>query len=189
MKPRGQTFHSMRKMRPRVPALFAAALGGFFVVALAGARAAVISTAPPGARSQPAASPAPAVDPYRQYRYRLLIGGRVVAEFRNGTFPHVQRPPHSGYEAIALDRGITQDTEFQKWANSVVLDTNQVPPASYRKSVILQVYNEAGQPAERWVLKNCWVSHYSALPKLNGKGNAIAIEHIRLEAEALIRTK
>jgi phage tail-like protein len=47
--------------------------------------------------------------------------------------------------------------------------------------IVLQ--NEAGQPVQQYVLYRCWVSEYQALPDLDAGGNAIALEHVRLENE------
>jgi phage tail-like protein len=43
--------------------------------------------------------------------------------------------------------------------------------------------NEAGQPVQAYKVYRCWVSEYTALPDLDGGGNAVAIEHIKLENE------
>jgi phage tail-like protein len=43
--------------------------------------------------------------------------------------------------------------------------------------------NESGQPVHRYKLYRCWVSEYQALPDLDAGGNAVALEHIKLENE------
>jgi len=54
---------------------------------------------------------------------------------------------------------------------------------NFRKDVILEVYNEAGQTAIAYKIYRCWVSEYQALPELDANANAIAIEQIKLENE------
>ena len=47
----------------------------------------------------------------------------------------------------------------------------------------IQLLNEAGQPVHGYIVHRCWVSEFQALPDLDAGGNAIAIEHIKLENE------
>ncbi|MBD0327661.1 MAG: phage tail protein [Pyrinomonadaceae bacterium] len=90
------------------------------------------------------------------------------------------------YDPITLDRGLTHDTDFEKWANAAqVLDTG-APVQSLkelRKDVRIVLLNEAGQPVHAYKVYRCWVSEYTALPDLDGGGNSVAIEHIKLENE------
>jgi len=73
------------------------------------------------------------------------------------------------YEAITLKRGITRDTEFEKWTNKVwKLGAGA---------------GSAGQLALRYKVYRCWVSEYQALPDLDAAANAVAIEHIKIENE------
>ena len=53
----------------------------------------------------------------------------------------------------------------------------------FRKDVILELYNEAGQMVIACKIYRCWPSEYQALPNLDANSNAIAIEHIKLENE------
>ena len=55
--------------------------------------------------------------------------------------------------------------------------------ADFRKDLIIEVYNEAGQLAIAYKVFRCWVSEYQALPDLDGNANAVAIQHIKLENE------
>ena len=90
------------------------------------------------------------------------------------------------YEPITLERGLTHDPEFEKWANfAQVLDKGS-PSSSLknlRRDVRIDLLNEAGQPAYRFKIYRCWVSEYQALPDLDAGANAIAIEHLKLENE------
>ena len=53
----------------------------------------------------------------------------------------------------------------------------------FRKDIIIEVYNEAGQLALAYKIFRCWVSEFQALPDLDANANAVAIQHIKLENE------
>ena len=53
----------------------------------------------------------------------------------------------------------------------------------FRKDIIIEVYNEAGQLAIAYKVYRCWVSEFQALPDLDANANAVAIQHIKLENE------
>jgi len=55
--------------------------------------------------------------------------------------------------------------------------------ADFRKNVIIEVYNEAGQLAIAYKVFRCWVSDFQAMPDLDANANAIAIQSIKLENE------
>ncbi len=88
--------------------------------------------------------------------------------------------------AITLERGITHDKDFETWANAAQVLDKGSPSTSLknlRKELRIDLLNEAGQPVHRYNVHRCWVSDYQALPDLDGGGNAVAIEHIKLENE------
>lgn len=144
-------------------------------------------------------------DPYKNFKFRVKWDGRYVAgvskvgalkrttevvEHREGGDPSSSRksPGRTKYEAITLERGVTHDTDFEAWA-SKVWDygaglSAEVSLKDFRKDVILEVYNEAGQLAIQYNLHRCWVSEFQALPDLDANANAIAIQTIKLEVEA-----
>ncbi|HEY8013049.1 MAG TPA: phage tail protein, partial [Dongiaceae bacterium] len=110
-------------------------------------------------------------------------------EHREGGDPSTSRksPGRTKFDAITLDRGVTHDTEFEKWANKVWNFGSglgaEVSLKDFRKDVIIEVYNEAGQLALAYKIFRCWVSEFQALPDLDANANAIAIQHIKLENE------
>ena len=55
--------------------------------------------------------------------------------------------------------------------------------SDFRKDIIIEVYNEAGQLALAYKVYRCWVSEYQALPELDANANAVAIQTIKLENE------
>ena len=143
-------------------------------------------------------------DPYKNFKFRVKWDGRYVAgiskvgalkrttdlvEHREGGDPSSSRksPSRTKYDAISLDRGVTHDTEFEKWANKVWNFGSglggEVSLKDFRKDIIIEVYNEAGQLAIAYKVYRCWVSEFQALPDLDANAGAIAIQHIKLENE------
>jgi len=112
-----------------------------------------------------------------------------VIEHREGGDNSSSRksPGRTKYEAITLERGVTHDTEFEKWAakvwNQEASLGSEVSLKDFRKHIIIEVYNEAGQLALAYKVYNCWVSEYQALPDLDANANAVAIQSIKLENE------
>lgn len=147
-------------------------------------------------------------DPYKNFKFRVKWDGRYVAgvskvgalkrstelvEHREGGDPSTSRksPGRTKFEAITLERGVTHDTEFEKWANKVwnfgAGLGSEVSLADFRKDLIIEVYNEAGQLALAYKVFRCWVSEYQALPDLDANANAVAIQSIKLENEGFER--
>ncbi|HEX8339161.1 MAG TPA: phage tail protein [Pyrinomonadaceae bacterium] len=143
-------------------------------------------------------------DPYKNFKFRVKWDGRYVAgvskvgalkrttapvTHREGGDPSTERksPGRTNYEAITLERGVTHDTEFEKWANKVWNYGSglglEVSLKDFRKDITIEVYNEAGQLAIAYKVFRCWVSDYQALPDLDASANAIAIQSIKLENE------
>jgi phage tail-like protein len=143
-------------------------------------------------------------DPYKNFKFRLKWDGRYVAgiskvsalkrttepvKHRNGGDPSTTRksPGRSEFEAITLERGVTHDLDFEAWAAKVwqigATLGSEVSLADFRKDVILDFYNEAGQLAISYKIYRAWVSEYQALPDLDANANAVAIQHIKLENE------
>ena len=96
-------------------------------------------------------------------------------------------PGRTKYEPITLERGVTHDTEFESWANKVwnfgAGLGAEVSLKSFRKDVLIDVYNEAGQLVLSYKVFRAWVTEYQALPDLDANANAVAIQHIKLENE------
>ena len=112
-----------------------------------------------------------------------------VIEHREGGDPSSSRksPGRTKYDAITLERGVTHDVAFEQWANKVWdygsgLGT-EVSLKDFRKDVVLELLNEAGQVVIAYKIFRCWVSEFQALPDLDANTAAVAIEHIKLENE------
>jgi phage tail-like protein len=143
-------------------------------------------------------------DPYKNFKFRVRWDGRYVAgvskvgalkrstemiEHREGGDPSTTRksPGRTKFEPISLERGVTHDVEFERWANKVwnfgAGLGAETSLKDFRKDIIIEVYNEAGQLAKAWKIYRCWVSEFQALPDLDANANAVAIESLKLENE------
>jgi len=143
-------------------------------------------------------------DPYKNFKFRVKWDGRYVlgvskvsmlkrttevVKHRDGGDPSSSRksPGRTEYDAITLDRGVTHDVEFERWANKVWNFNSglgrETSLKDFRKDITLEMYNEAGQLVLAYKIYRCWVSEFQALPDLDANANAIAIQHIKLENE------
>jgi len=141
-------------------------------------------------------------DPYKNFKFLISWDGKVVlgvskvgalkrttevVKHRGGgenSFDH-KSPGRTTYEGLALERGLTHDPEFEKWASSVhsYAGDPTMDLAGYKKELTLELLNEKSQIAKRYFLHGCWVSEYTALPDLDANANAVAIESMKLELE------
>ena len=148
-------------------------------------------------------------DPYKTFKFRVKWDGKYVAgvskvggltrttevvTHREGGDPSSSHssPGQTSYGAITLERGVTHDLEFETWANKVWSFANgsgdqQVSLKDFRKDIIIELYNEAGQKVIAYNVYRCWVSEYTAMPELDASANAVAIQHLRLENEGWAR--
>lgn len=141
-------------------------------------------------------------DPYKNFKFHILWDGRVVAgvskisALKRSTVPVVHRegsdPSRSRltpgvwkFEPITLERGVTHDLDFEKWANlsySVVGDS-AMSLKNFRKDILINLLNAQGTVVKAFFVYRCWVSEYQVLPELDANGNAVAIESIVLQNE------
>lgn len=147
-------------------------------------------------------------DPYKNFKFRVKWDGRYVAgvskvgalkrttevvEHRVGGDPSMVRrsPGQNKYEPITLERGVTHDPEFEKWANKVWNFGSglgqEVSLKDFRKDIIIELLNEAGQVVIAYNVYRCWVSEYQAMPELDASANAIAIQTLTLQNEGFER--
>ncbi len=143
-------------------------------------------------------------DPYKSFKFKVKWDGRYVAGIskvsalkrttqvvthREGGDPSTSHksPGRNEFDPITLERGVTHDTEFEKWANKVWNFGSglgaEVSLKDFRKDIILDFFNEAGQLAISYKVYRCWVSEYHSLPDLDANANAVAIQMVKLENE------
>ena len=143
-------------------------------------------------------------DPYKNFKFRVKWDGRYVAgvskvtalkrttkmvEHREGGDPSSSRksPGRTEFEPITLERGVTHDIDFEQWANKVWNYGSglgsEVSLADFRKDIIIEVYNEAGQAVIAYKVYRCWVSEFTAMPDLDANGEGVAIQSLQLQNE------
>jgi phage tail-like protein len=142
------------------------------------------------------------IDPYKNYKFRVIWDGKAVlgvskvgalkrttevVKHRGGgenSTDH-KSPGRTTYDGVTMERGITHDLEFEKWANKVhpYAGDTAMDLADFRKDLTLEVMNEKGHVALRYFLHRCWVSEFTAVPDLDANANAVAIEHLKIELE------
>jgi phage tail-like protein len=141
-------------------------------------------------------------DPYKNMKFRIKWDGRYVAgvskvsALKKSTEPNTHReggdpstsrvsPTVWKFEPITLERGVTHDPEFEKWAN-LIYNTDGDAAISlelFRKDIIIELLNEQAVVAKAYKVYRCWVSEYQALPELDANAHAVAIEHMVLQNE------
>ncbi len=141
-------------------------------------------------------------DPYKNFKFRVILdeqpvlGVSKVGSLRRTTEVVTHRsggdnsrdyksPGRSTFDAITMERGITHDREFERWANLVHPYGGDagMDLVNYKKNLTLEVMNERGQVAFRYFLYGCWVSEFTAMPDLDANANAVAIESLKIEIE------
>lgn len=146
-------------------------------------------------------------NPYLNFKFRVKWDGKYVAgiskvtglkrtveiiEHREGGQPSYvpKNPGRLKWDSLLLERGITHDLEFQQWTNKVWSYGSglgaETSLKDFRKDLIIELYNEAGQLVVAWKVYRCWVSEYQA-PELDANANAVAIERMKIEYEGFER--
>ncbi|TVS00163.1 MAG: phage tail protein [Rhodospirillales bacterium] len=145
-------------------------------------------------------------DPYKAFKFRVKWEGRYVAgvskvsalkqstepiKHREGGDPSTQRimPGVRSFEPITLERGVTHDTEFEDWSRLVYSTEGDasISLKNFRRDIIIELLNEAGQIAKVYNVFQCWVSEYTALPELDANGTSVAIESMVLQNTGWVR--
>jgi phage tail-like protein len=141
----------------------------------------------------------PRNDPYRNFRFRVEIGGIAptafsevqigatttdVVEYREGTDPsHVRKLSGlTRYGNITLKWGMTSSRELSDWHRQIV--TGQL--ANSRRQVVIVVQDESGADQARFVVSEAWPVRYE-VGTLDARGNEVLIELLELANEGIER--
>jgi phage tail-like protein len=143
-------------------------------------------------------------DPYKNFKFKVKWDGAYVLgaasvtaltrkteviTHRVGGDPSTKRksPGIVEFDSVTIKNGVTQDRTFYAWAGKVWAIGNQfgmeVSLKDFRKDVILEVYNEAGQLAIAYTLYRCWPSEFQAQADLDANTGGILFQHLKLEHE------
>ncbi|WP_026607993.1 phage tail protein [Methylocapsa acidiphila] len=139
-----------------------------------------------------------AVDPYRNFNFRLDIGGVAEAaffsvqgiamrvhpiRFREAGNAQIVRslPGPVEYAEVTLRHGVTRSTGMWQWISSIAKGRIE------RRNVsILLLETDGSTEAIRWNLINAWPCEWHG-PSLDGLGREIAIAELKLAYDELQR--
>lgn len=142
-------------------------------------------------------------DPYRTFKFQVVIDGQVVAglkkmsalkkktepvKWRSSNDPTHERimPGGTSYEPVTLEQGLTHDPVFEAWANLVnnIEGDSGMSLKNFRKDLVINVMNLQGLVAISYRLYRAWVSDYQAMPDLDaGSMNTVGIQTVTLQHE------
>ena len=134
-------------------------------------------------------------DPYKNFRFTVSIDAITVGfsecygldaevsviEYREGG-DHIVRklPGLVKFGNITLKRGITDSLELYNWFKAVMQGQN------IRRDGSIVLLDDEMKAVTRWNFRNAWPCKYQG-PKLNAKGNEVAIETLELACEGIER--
>ncbi len=122
----------------------------------------------------PLPTPGRRVDPFRGFKYKVLIPGfasagfsRVsglndeteVVEYREGIDGSTMRKLTglTTYEDIVLEKGKSLNEDFQIWRNMVhEVETRGLPDSGSRRNMTVQLLDRTGAVVKQWAVKNAW---------------------------------
>ena len=134
-------------------------------------------------------------DPYKNFNFNVSIEGITmgfsectgldaevnVIEYREGGDHLVRKLPGlKKFTNITLKRGITDSLEIYNWFKAIMNGKND------RRDGSVILLDEESKPVARWNFKNAWPCKYQG-PRLNAKGNEVAIETLELACEWIER--
>ena len=89
---------------------------------------------------------------------------------------------------------MTHDKALEQWANRIFYlpDSLEDPGREaalkdFRKTLSIELYNEAGQKTLAWTVFRCWVSEFNVVSDLDGEGYQVVIQSIVLQNEGWTR--
>jgi phage tail-like protein len=141
-------------------------------------------------------------DPYKTFRFRLIMDGVVVAglknvgelkwttsvnKYRDSTGTEVKTPGNTDISSVVLQRGVTQNKQFKDFAYLTFSSTDPHEKPGYKKDLTLELLNNREQVVYRYFLHDCWVSEFTTLPALDSESNTIAIEQMKIELQGYTR--
>ena len=145
-------------------------------------------------------------EPYKNFRFHVKWDNKTVLgvskvsalkqtvdtmTHREGGDPNIQHigPGLVKSEPVTLERGVTWDFEFETWARKVfeVGALGQPSLLDFRKTITIELNDEAGTVVRRYFLYNCWVSEAEWLPELDANSAGYAIERLVIQNEGVER--
>lgn len=139
-------------------------------------------------------------DPYRQFRFRIEIGGTARAGFQKVTFfdaaaAVTEFPEESRFKAlqklpgldrhanISLMQGITDSLDLYDWHKQATESG-----AAAKKNMSIIQTDEAGAETARWEIVNAWPVKYIH-SGFSAKENEVAIDAMEIVCEGYTRVR
>jgi len=148
-------------------------------------------------------------DPFRNFNFRIVMGGVEVAacrkmsaldvtvnsvKFRAGNSLSTvseMLPALTEYQPVNLEGGVTNDRSFEEWANQLAHlaeRPGRVMEPNFRREVEIHVYDiDNTTMVRKYVLHRAWVSKYTAMSELAGDGQDVLMENLELTHEGFER--
>ncbi len=147
-------------------------------------------------------------DPYRNFNFRIVMGGVEVAacrkvsaldvtvntaKFRAGnskTTVDEPLPCRVEYSPVTAEAGLTNDTAFLDFANLLVAHEKRptrAPDPEFRREIEIFVHDIDNTPAIKFTLHRAWVSKFTAMSELAGDGNDVMFESCEFTHEGFTR--
>ncbi len=140
-------------------------------------------------------------DPYRNFRFKVVIDGIQTAAFADATIPDTSTeavdyregtdPTNSRklsgmtkFGNITLKKGLTDSMELYNWRKAI----QQNGALNNRKSLSLILIDEEGNNKAEWAIVEAWPVKYD-VSALSAKGNEVSIESLELVHEGVTRVK
>ncbi len=99
----------------------------------------------------------------------------------------VKMPGNTKISSLTLERGLTRDEGFIEWADLVFSSKDPYEKEGFKRDLMLEVLNSQGHVEHRWLLEGCWPSEIKANPDLDSETNAIAIESLTIQFDAMYK--
>jgi len=141
-------------------------------------------------------------DPYKNFNFRVKWDGQYVPaitrvsgllrttgviENREGGDLTTSRKSATltQFAPIVLERGLTDDPAFENWANLVFQlgGGSETSLNEFRKDILIDLYNEAGQLVRAHKVFRCWPSEYRPFSQLDANVAEVLTESLTLQNE------
>ena len=105
-----------------------------------------------------------------------------IIEYRHGdskVFAPIKMPGLARVGNVTMKKGIfVKDAKFFTWYSEIKMNTIK------RRTVVINLLDEAGSPKMTWTLNNAWPTKITGTD-LKSEGNEVAVESIELAFETL----
>jgi len=112
------------------------------------------------------------VDPFKNFKFRVLLGGTVVAGFQE-VAAVTKLPGLNKSTDVTFKRGVVDAAALRDWLNG-----------TRKRTITIELHGGAPAVEARWTLRGATIVKQNAEP-MNAKGTDVAIEELVLSAERL----